>query len=107
MCEHGQEELVEVLVPAELSHTGKAQWKRVGIDACIVSIVEALSSAGVHMRGCCCGHGSGEGDILLQDGRVLIILSPELAKPYYAQKRRISDVIKDTVESDSKRETRA
>lgn len=73
MCKWGTDELVEVTIPADLSHTGKAHKKLVGIDECIASIVKALEKGGVMMRASCCGHGKTDGKILLQDGRELII----------------------------------
>lgn len=45
----------------------------VGVDACIADIVQALNDAGIETAGCCCGHGNGDGSIILGDGRVLII----------------------------------
>lgn len=73
MCKWGTDEIVEVTIPADLSHTGKAYKKKVGIDKCIAPIVRALENAGILMRGSCCGHGKRDGDIHLQDGRILII----------------------------------
>ena len=78
---------VQVKIPADLSSTGVAKWKRAQIDACIAPIVRALQTAGIDMRGSCCGHGEGEGDIHLQDGRALFILSPEEGQRYYAERR--------------------
>lgn len=43
------------------------------IDWCIHQIVAALNAAGVRTVACCCGHGSQDGQIDLEDGRVLII----------------------------------
>jgi len=68
---------VRVKIPADLSHTNKVLWKVAGIDYCIAPIVEALQKAGIDMRGSCCGHGENDGNILLQDGRVLIIKQVE------------------------------
>lgn len=73
MCEVGEYELVKVKVPADLSHTGKAYWKKKQIDKCIAPIVKALQEGGIDMRGSCCGHGKMDGDIHLQDNRILII----------------------------------
>jgi hypothetical protein len=73
MCEWGNVKPVCVKIPAEQSHTGRAYWKEVGIDACIADIVEALQAAGIDMRGSCCGHGKEAGSILLADGRILRI----------------------------------
>lgn len=70
----GREIPVRVKIPADLSAEGVAisKWKL--IDACIADIVSALQTAGIDMRGSCCGHGKTLGDIQLQDGRVLIPL---------------------------------
>lgn len=73
MCKLGEYELVKVKIPADLSHTGKPYWKKTKIDKCISSIVRALQEGGIDMRGSCCGHGKMDGDIHLQDGRILII----------------------------------
>lgn len=85
-CLHCKREVVAVWVkiPADLSHTGKTYWKYAKIDACIASIVKALQEAGIDMRGSCCGHGTEEGDIHLQDGRALIIRNQ--ADKYYVEK---------------------
>ncbi len=71
MCEWGDLEMVRVKIPADLAATGEATWKDVGIDSCIAPIVEALQAAGIDMRGSCCGHYRGPGEIELQDGRRL------------------------------------
>lgn len=84
MCEHGNTRPVYVKIPADLSCTGEKRWKHAQIDSCIADIVEALQQGGIDMRGSCCGHGKGFGDIHLQDGRVLLILTPELGKEYMA-----------------------
>jgi len=65
--------LIKVKIPADLSSTGEEKWKMAQIDACIVPIVKALQEGGIDMRGSCCGHGIIDGDIHLQDGRILII----------------------------------
>lgn len=65
--------IVKVKIPTDLSHTGESYWKDAKIDSCIADIVRALQSAGIDMRGSCCGHGKRPGEILLQDGRVLLI----------------------------------
>ena len=86
MCQHGNHELINVKIQAELSCTGKEKWKKMKIDSCIAPIVESLQKSGIDMRGCCCGHNNGEGDIHLQDGRTLIILSKEQSDIYYSKK---------------------
>ena len=64
---------VNCLIPADLSCDGKEKIKPIKIDACIAGIVQALHRGNINMRGSCCGHGKADGDIHLQDGRLLII----------------------------------
>jgi hypothetical protein len=73
MCKWGTEILLFVNIPAEDSYTGEARWDYKPVDLCIAPIVQALNDAGILTAGCCCGHGKGEGSILLQDGRELFI----------------------------------
>jgi hypothetical protein len=80
MCEHGTNTLVRVRIPADLSCSGRAKWKRMRIDACIAPLVRALQEGGVNMRGSCCGHGEGPGSIDLEDGRTVVILSKDQAR---------------------------
>ncbi len=88
MCERGTHELVRVRIPADLAVGGRAKWKRMRIDACIAPLVRVLQEAGINMRGSCCGHGRGHGDIHLQDGRMLLILDGAAATKYLVGKRR-------------------
>ena len=44
------------------------------IDYCIHHIVAALNAGGVRTVASCCGHGKMKGNIMLEDGRTLIIL---------------------------------
>lgn len=46
------------------------------IDWCIHHIVAALNAGGVKTFACCCGHGKQDGNIVLEDGRILIIKKP-------------------------------
>ena len=73
MCKWGTYRRVRVKLADDLSCTGKSRWRWIEIDKCIALLVEALQKAGIDMRHSCCGHGKGPGDIILQDGRVLII----------------------------------
>lgn len=68
MCKWGTVVPVRVKVAADLSRTGRARWKHVGIDSCIWRLVQALQEAGVNMRASCCGHGKMPGYIILADG---------------------------------------
>ncbi len=76
MCKHGEEVVLSVLVPAWLSYTGEPRWDDKAVDSCIAPIVKALNDAGIYTASCCCGHGVADGNIILQDGRVLIITTP-------------------------------
>lgn len=77
MCKWGTTEKVRVKISTALSHTGKARWAEIDIDACISDIVFALQVQGIDMYSSCCGHGKGPGEIQLQDGRVLSIIQKE------------------------------
>jgi hypothetical protein len=73
MCKHGDEVILSVPIPANLSSTGEFEWKEKAVDSCIALIVKALNDAGVYTSGCCCGHGENDGNIILHDGRTLIV----------------------------------
>ena len=82
MCKWGTDVVLEVTIPAELSHTGKERKKKVGIDSCIAPIIKALNEGGVRTDYCCCGHGKKDGVILLHDGRVFRVASAEKVADY-------------------------
>ncbi len=73
MCNWGSSVEVEVMVPSDLSHTDEARLTVKKIDSCIAPIVRALQQAGINMRGSCCGHDKGPGEIVLEDGRLITI----------------------------------
>ncbi len=73
MCAPGDSIIVKVKIMAALSHEGVDTWKDKSIDRCIASLVEALQNGSIDMRGSCCGHGKGTGEIVLADGRNLVI----------------------------------
>jgi len=75
MCKWGTDEEVQVTVPAHLSYTGEDRVDTIKIDKCIAPIVRALNEAGIRTDQSCCGHGKGNGSILLHDGRELIIVT--------------------------------
>ena len=53
------------------------------IDFCIHQIVAALNAGGVRTIASCCGHGKMKGNIILEDGRVLLIQQkPETMKAW-------------------------
>lgn len=73
MCAWGDSVDLLVPIPAHLSHTGKFRWDMKGVDRCLAPIVQALNNAGIYTANCCCGHGRGDGVIVLHDGRELVI----------------------------------
>jgi len=75
MCRWGTHKLVRVKIPADLACSGMSYWKEMQIDKCIAPVVKALQEGGIDMRGSCCGHGKRDGEIELQDGRKLAVLS--------------------------------
>jgi hypothetical protein len=76
---------MELTVPAYLSSTGRAKKKLVNVDRCIASIVKALNDAGITTVASCCGHGKRPGNIMLADGRELVIC------PDYETARKVDD----------------
>ncbi len=79
MCNRGNSTIVDVTIPADLSHTGEARKAPKGVDTCIAPIVKALEEAGIVMRSSCCGHGEQLGVIMLQDKRLLLVVDPAVA----------------------------
>lgn len=82
MCSHGTSTILRVNIPAHLSYSGEARWDDKPVDSCIAPIVDALNKAGILTSGCCCGHGKGPGEILLQDGRVLTLPASPHKEPH-------------------------
>ena len=68
MCEWGTDAWVHLWAPRPVSG-----YKWVKVDACIAPIVQALNDAGIDTTSSCCGHGKGDGSILLADGRELVV----------------------------------
>jgi hypothetical protein len=77
MCEWGNDVILLVPIPAELSHTEQFRWDYKGVDSCIAPIIQALNDAGIYTSQSCCGHGKGDGRIDLHDGRILVIKSKD------------------------------
>lgn len=65
--------MVEVVVPAWVSHTGEAHRAVKPVDRCIAPLVRWLVGHGVPTAGSCCGHGRHLGSIVLADGRELVV----------------------------------
>ena len=61
-----------------------------GIDFCIADIVAALNAANITTEASCCGHGRMAGDIMLTDGReILVVPNYEMARKIHKYSRRI------------------
>lgn len=73
MCEHNDVIYLRVPIPANLSHTGEFRWDYKPVDACISDIVNALNLDNVFTSASCCGHGERPGEIILHDGRKILI----------------------------------
>lgn len=73
MSEDRETRNVMVKIPADLNCTKKEEFIMMKIDSRIADIVDSLQKGGMDMRSSCCGHGKGFGDILLQDGRILLV----------------------------------
>jgi len=96
MC--NEQTLVYVKIPADLSSTRKEKWKNAQIDKCIAPIVKALQDANIDMRGSCCGHGKREGNIYLEDGRGILILSEKDYEKYLTNVNKNSLPIVQTLD---------
>lgn len=73
MCVWGDDVLLNVPMPARLSHAGRFRWDLKSVDKCIAPIVDALNRDGIYTANSCCGHGNAPGLIFLHDGRTLRI----------------------------------
>jgi len=47
--------------------------RRQEVDLCIADIVAALNAANIITVASCCGHGKMDGNIMLEDGRIISI----------------------------------
>ena len=74
MCEHGTDRLVDQSLLPGVDYLDKD--KEVHIDECIADLVLALNRGGAYTIACCCGHKHPPGEILLKDGRTLLIIEP-------------------------------
>ncbi len=50
------------------------------VDACIAPLVQAMNDNGMETVASCCGHGNRPGEIILDDGRSVILCSWEQAR---------------------------
>jgi len=73
MCRWGDAVDCDVIIPAAYSCTRHERQARKAIDRCIAPLVNALNTAGPQTVASCCGHGRREGEIVLRDGRTLVV----------------------------------
>lgn len=78
MCKWGECVPLLVVIPAHLSHTGESRIAEKMIDRCIAPIVKALNAGGIQTIASCCGHGKTAGEIVLADGRKLLVINSTL-----------------------------
>lgn len=74
-CREGT--VLHLKIVGDLAHEGVDTWKDKPVDRCIAPLVRALQDGGIDMLGSCCGHGHSPGQIVLADGRRLVIRLPE------------------------------
>lgn len=67
MCESGD------VVPMWLPTEHAPGWKLRPVDRCIAPLVAALRAAGFETVNSCCGHGKRDTEVLLADGREVIV----------------------------------
>lgn len=96
MCKWGTKTLVKVTVPARLSHTGKERIKMAGIDSCIAPIVKMFNDNGMLTDASCCGHGKMFGNIVLADGKEIMI-SPDWETTRKAEKILIKNGVLEPI----------
>jgi hypothetical protein len=77
MCNHNDTVPVKVKILADQAWEGRDTWKVKPIDRCIAGVVEELQSAGVDMRGSCCGHGKTKASIVLANRSEVHFIPPE------------------------------
>ena len=107
MCESGDEILVRVPIPARLSYTGDFRWEQKRIDACLAPLITELNLFGFWTAGCCCGHGIGEGSIILHDGQKLTVaearrlLDSEVDRRIERLRIRIGEMLREHIKPNS------
>ena len=65
---------VRVLPDDELSRARRHAVKP--IDTCVAGVIIALNGVGIGTIGSCCGHGTADMSVLLDDGRELLLGRP-------------------------------
>ena len=72
MCQWGNDAIVRLAYRMPVS--GRTE---IAVDACLAPLVQMLNDYGVHTKGCCCGHGVGDGSVSYeQDGQAYTLAIP-------------------------------
>lgn len=74
MCDDKVTLLVPTLSEPNEAGVRVVWWAEAPVDRCISGLVKALNAEVVLTASCCCGHGKGPGEIVMHDGRVLLVL---------------------------------
>lgn len=72
MCKSGTDTFMDLDVQ---KRDGTFVRKTRLIDYCVAPLVFALNSANIRTHGSCCGHGRNDGEIFLEDGRILRVVT--------------------------------
>lgn len=68
MCKWGNDKNIKLAYPNE--HSGRVE---VGVDECLANLIQELNNHGIHTLNCCCGHGKGNGGILIHSDSYKIL----------------------------------
>jgi len=75
MCKWGTDKMVKLAYPM---HNSKRM--EIAVDACLQPLIQMLNDYKIHTVGCCCGHGNGEGSILIeQNEQIIEIIMPKIS----------------------------
>lgn len=83
MCDHPNREAAMVVVERDTLGV-----PTVWCDPCLEPLVRALNDGGIHTIASCCGHGRLPGNVVLADGRELVIA------PDYVSSRRFEALLR-------------
>ena len=81
MCKWGEQVIISI--PTKKNPHGGT---RISIDRCMTDLIHALNDGGMFTVASCCGHEKMPGNIILEDGRELFIVSD------YKEARRMEKI---------------
>lgn len=87
MCDHEEREAAMVVL--QRRNEGRISKPAIWCDPCLAPLIKALNDGGLPTVASCCGHGHRPGDVMLADGRTLLVLDgdwdPRLADLIHSQ----------------------